>query len=117
VCWLRSTSVADEPSPRATSADVSVHSSTSDETDGHYGHPFINTKDGLNVAVFRKGQGWGARLVDRRTGYINASNKSYASEAAAKLAAFDAIERYRERYPDRPTPPAGRRWREGDKTC
>jgi hypothetical protein len=65
------------------------------------GHPFINTKDGLNVAVFKKGQGWGARLVDRRTGYINASNKSYASEAAAKLAAFDAIER----YPDRPTPP------------
>jgi hypothetical protein len=69
------------------------------------GNPFINTKDGLNVVVFRKGQDWGARLVDRHTGYIAASNKSYASEAAAKLAAFDAIERYRERYPDRLTPP------------
>jgi hypothetical protein len=65
------------------------------------GHPFINTKDGLNVAVFRKDQGWGARLVDRRTGYITESTKAYASEEAAKLAAFDAIERYRERYPDR----------------
>jgi hypothetical protein len=67
------------------------------------GNPYVNTDDGLNVAVFRQDdqQRWGARLVDRRTGYIIASSKAYVSEEAAKLAAFDAVERYRERYPDR----------------
>jgi len=67
------------------------------------GNPYVNTDDGLNVAVFRQDdqQRWGDRLVDRRTGYIIASSKAYVSEEAAKLAAFDAVERYRERYPDR----------------
>jgi hypothetical protein len=65
------------------------------------GTPFVRTKDGLTVSIFKIGQGWSARLVDPRAGYIAASSNSYVTEEEAKLAAFDAIERYRERYPDR----------------
>jgi len=39
----------------------------------------------------------GARFVDNRTGLKSFSPRSYVSEAAAKLAAFDAIARYKAR--------------------
>jgi hypothetical protein len=57
------------------------------------GNSFLNTQDGFNVVVFEKGEGWGARFVDKRTGRTRFSRRPYASEAEAKLAAFDEIAR------------------------
>jgi hypothetical protein len=51
----------------------------------------------FNVVVFRNGASWGARFVDKRTVSKSFSPRPYASEAAAKFAAFDAITRYKAR--------------------
>jgi hypothetical protein len=59
------------------------------------GNEFINT-NGFNVVVYRKGTTWGARFIDKITGYKQFSQHPYASANAAKLAAFDAIAEYSE---------------------
>jgi hypothetical protein len=60
------------------------------------GNPSLNTR-GFNVAVFKTLDGWVARFIDRSTGQTIWSRRPYATEEAAKLAAFDAIERYKDR--------------------
>ena len=55
------------------------------------GNDYLNT-DGFNIAVFRKTpELWGARIEDRATGQSEMSKRRYATEDAAKLAAFDAM--------------------------
>jgi hypothetical protein len=61
------------------------------------GNEFINTQDGFNVVVFRNSNVWGARFIDKATGYTRFSQRPYESSNAAKLAAFDAIARYKTR--------------------
>jgi hypothetical protein len=56
------------------------------------GNSFLNTHDGFNIVVFKqRGGGWGARYIDKGTGFTRFSQRFYASRNAAKLAAFDAI--------------------------
>ena len=59
------------------------------------GNEFINTHDGFNVVVFQNGETWGARFLDKRSGFSRSSRRPYASADAAKLAAFDAITDYK----------------------
>ena|SRR5215471_6093816 len=59
------------------------------------GNEFINTHDGFNVVVFQDGETWGARFLHKRSGYVQFSQRPYASADAAKLAAFDAITDYK----------------------
>ncbi len=55
------------------------------------GNAYLNA-DGLNITVFRKTPIlWGARIEDRVTGQSVTSKRRYATEDAAKLAAFDAM--------------------------
>jgi hypothetical protein len=55
------------------------------------GSSYINT-DGFNVAVYSVGKGlWGGRIEERATGRSVASRRRYATEDAAKLAAFDGM--------------------------
>ena len=61
------------------------------------GNEFINTHDGFNVVIFQNGDTWGARFIDKTTGYSRVSQRPYASSNAAKLAAFDAIVHYKGR--------------------
>jgi hypothetical protein len=61
------------------------------------GNAFLNTQDGFNVVVFQNGDTWGARFVDKETGYTRFSQRPYYSESAAKLAAFDAITGYKQK--------------------
>jgi hypothetical protein len=61
-----------------------------------HGNPFLNA-DGFNIVVFPHGTGFGARFVDNHTGLKSFSPRSYFSEEMAKLAAFDAIARYKVR--------------------
>ena len=55
------------------------------------GNDFLNTNDGFNIAVFRKGVIWGARVEHRESGYSRSSKRPYETADAAKLAAFDAM--------------------------
>jgi hypothetical protein len=57
------------------------------------GNHFLNVNN-FNVVVFRKGRTWGARFVHEPTGYTRFSQRPYATEHAAMLAAFDAIDHY-----------------------
>jgi hypothetical protein len=67
------------------------------------GNEFINTHDGFNVVIYQNGAIWGARFLDKRTGYSRYSRRAYASADAAKLATFDAIVHYKRRArPDEP---------------
>jgi hypothetical protein len=63
----------------------------------HSGNEFINTQDGFNVVVFQNGETWGARFLDKQTGYVRFAQRAYANADAAKLATFDAIARYKTR--------------------
>lgn len=55
------------------------------------GNSFLNT-DGFNIVIFEKEDGtWGGRITDRATGRERSSSKPYATEDAAKLAAFDGM--------------------------
>ena len=55
------------------------------------GNAFLNT-DGMNIVIFRKRPGvWRGRIKDRLSGESVTSKKTYPSEDAAKLAAFDAM--------------------------
>jgi hypothetical protein len=55
------------------------------------GNDFLNTNDGFNVVVYRRGGTWGARVEHRASGYTRSSKRPYPSQDAAKLAAFDAM--------------------------
>lgn len=55
------------------------------------GNDYLNTSDGFNVVVFRRGLIWGARVKHRESGYERVSERRYESSDAAKLAAFDAM--------------------------
>jgi len=55
------------------------------------GNDFLNTNDGFNVVVFRRGAIWSARVEHRESGYSRSSKRRYATADAAKLAAFDAM--------------------------
>jgi hypothetical protein len=59
------------------------------------GNEFLNTADGFNVVVFQKGALWHARFLDKATGYTRFSERHYVSPSAVKLAAFDAIIKYK----------------------
>lgn len=55
------------------------------------GNAYLNT-DGMNIVIFQKRPGsWGGRIEDRSNGESISSKGQYASEEAAKLAAFDAM--------------------------
>jgi hypothetical protein len=55
------------------------------------GNPFINT-DGFNITIFRNTDGtWGGRIEESDSGRSVASKRTYLSEDAAKLAAFDGM--------------------------
>lgn len=62
---------------------------------GH-GHPYLNAA-GYNVVVFPRGPAWGFRVLNRETDDTLVARKPYATEDAAKLRAFDAIEWMRSR--------------------
>jgi hypothetical protein len=55
------------------------------------GNPFINT-DGFNITIFQNGNGtWGGRISEQETSRSVTAKRQYASEAKAKLAAFDGM--------------------------
>ena len=55
------------------------------------GNAYLNV-DGINITVFQKRDGtWGGRLQNRMSGRKVDSQRIYASEDEAKLAAFDAM--------------------------
>lgn len=55
------------------------------------GNEFLNTSDGFNVVIYRKGSIWGGRVEHRPSGYQRTSKLPYGSPDEAKLAAFDAM--------------------------
>lgn len=55
------------------------------------GNEYLNTNDGFNVVVYRKGVIWGARVEHRASGYARSSNLPYQTADHAKLAAFEAM--------------------------
>lgn len=55
------------------------------------GNDFLNTPDGFNVVVYRRGAIWGARVGHRASGFSRSSRRPYATSDAAKRAAFDAM--------------------------
>lgn len=55
------------------------------------GNDFLNTQDGFNVVVYRRGEIWGARVEHRESGFSRSSKRPYPTPDAAKLAAFDAM--------------------------
>lgn len=55
------------------------------------GNDFLNTQDGFNVVVYRRGGIWGARVEHRESGFSRSSKRPYSTQDAAKLAAFDAM--------------------------
>jgi hypothetical protein len=59
------------------------------------GNEYINV-NGINVVVYRRGQTWGARFIDKITGYKRFLEQPYVSANEAKLAAFDAVTEYSE---------------------
>ena len=55
------------------------------------GNDFVNT-DGMNIAVYQRPNGtWSARITDRFSGDMRYSRRTYESEDAAKLKAFDVM--------------------------
>jgi hypothetical protein len=60
------------------------------------GNDYLNTRDGFHVVVFPCGARWTGRFEDKGTGICRASRPSYATKDDAKLAVFDAIERYKD---------------------
>lgn len=56
------------------------------------GNTFLNT-DGMNIVVFKRksSEVWAARIVNRISGGVVYSRRTYESEDAAKLKAFDAM--------------------------
>jgi hypothetical protein len=54
------------------------------------GNHYLNT-DGFNVVVYPVGRAWGARILNRETGWSRTSQQSYQTQEHAKLAAFDAL--------------------------
>jgi hypothetical protein len=55
------------------------------------GNSYINT-DGFNITIFRRDNGaWGGRIEERQTGRSITAKRQYATEDAAKLAAFDGM--------------------------
>jgi hypothetical protein len=55
------------------------------------GNPYINA-DGFNIVIYAyTGGGFGARIEERASGRSVASRRRYATEEAAKLAAFDGM--------------------------
>jgi hypothetical protein len=63
------------------------------------GNQFLNTNDGFNVVVFKRGPIWAARVEHRTSGYSRASSRHYGSSDAAKLAAFEAMLDMKRREP------------------
>lgn len=55
------------------------------------GNDFLNTQDGFNVVVYRRGTVWGARVEHRASGFSRSSKRPYPTSDMAKLAAFDAM--------------------------
>jgi hypothetical protein len=54
------------------------------------GNQYLNA-DGFNVVVYPVSDGFGARIEHRETGWSRMSERRYATEEHAKLAAFDAM--------------------------
>ena len=54
------------------------------------GNSYLNT-DGFNIVVYPVGDGFGARIEHRETGWSQMSKRSYDTVEHAKLAAFDAM--------------------------
>ncbi len=55
------------------------------------GNDFVNT-DGTNIVVFKRSNGtWSTRITDRFSGAKKYSRRTYATQDAAKLKAFDAL--------------------------
>lgn len=55
------------------------------------GNDFLNT-DGMNIVVFQRPNGtWSTRITDRFSSAKKYSRRTYASEDAAKLKAFDEM--------------------------
>lgn len=54
------------------------------------GNSYLNT-DGFNITIYRKGAGWGGRILEGRTQRFVESRRDYASSEAAKLGAFDGM--------------------------
>jgi hypothetical protein len=54
------------------------------------GNDFLNA-DGFNVAVFPKGDHWGARVLERSSGRKRTLPGRYETKDAAKLAALDVM--------------------------
>ncbi len=55
------------------------------------GNPYIDT-DRFNITIFRRESGtWGGRIEERETSRSITSKTHYATEDAAKLAAFDGM--------------------------
>ena len=53
---------------------------------------YVNTREGLNVTVFRNSSGrWKARIVERSTGRCEFSRRSYPSQDQCRMRAFDAM--------------------------
>lgn len=55
------------------------------------GNEYLNTNDGFNVVVYRKGAIWGARIEHRASGFARSSRLPYQTSDHAKLAAFEAM--------------------------
>lgn len=55
------------------------------------GNEYLNTNDGFNVVVYRKGAIWGARVEHRPSGFAQSSRRPYRTSDHAKLAAFEAM--------------------------
>jgi len=55
------------------------------------GNDILNTNDGFNVVVYRRGGTWGARVEHRASWLTRSSKRRYPSQDPAKLVAFDAM--------------------------
>jgi hypothetical protein len=72
------------------------------------GNEFLNTNDGFNIVVYRKGAIWGARVEHRSSNYQRTSKLPYQTQDQAKLAAFDAMIGMKHSEPWRRRPVSGR---------
>jgi hypothetical protein len=54
------------------------------------GNSYLNT-DGFNITVVQRANAWRLIVSNRETGTAQRGRRDYATEEAAKVAAFDAL--------------------------
>ncbi len=60
------------------------------------GNAYLNVQ-GYNITIYRRGDAWSGRILNRETGHEIRARRHYPTEDAAKLAAFDGLMAIQER--------------------